>query len=107
MESITEPTHANLQQTLSGPGPPDHNKPYATQPNHLRYNYQTKYPTIDWKPYKSLFTEQTKIGWQQLQYGCWTKQWNKTQQQYKPKMQTKTTSKTKGPIWLGQIIKAT
>ena len=62
---------------------------------------QKEHPHIKFKPYKRLIDKQAQIGWKQLKYGRWSKQWEILQQRYSNKQKVKNTR----TIWIGQVIR--
>ena len=59
---------------------------------------------INWTPYQRLIQQQTTIGWEQIKYGRYGKEWSKIQRRYSEKMHQ---NREDDPYWLGRIIQKT
>eukprot|EP00957_Ditylum_brightwellii_P026252 1985879-Ditylum_brightwellii.AAC.1 len=40
------------------------------------------HPCLDWSPYQSLINLQSSLGWNQIHYGRFTKEWGNLQHSY-------------------------
>ena len=73
----------------------------ALDSNPTLASLQRDHPHIKFQPYKRLIAKQAKIGWKQLRYGRWSKQWEILQRRYSNKQKVKNTR----TIWIGQVIR--
>eukprot|EP00957_Ditylum_brightwellii_P132550 10108501-Ditylum_brightwellii.AAC.1 len=66
-------------------------------------NLTRKHMGIDWQPYDRLINQQTRIGWKQLRYGCFVKEWANMQERYNNIMRL-CMRIPNNEQWLGQVI---